>query len=215
MLYFQYTEDEVTALMKKDKALALVIQKTGRIERPIIPDIYQALVNAIIGQQISTKAHQTIWKRMVDSYGDFKPEEIHQVSLEEIQKIGISNRKATYIKELTKTIIVGDLDVPSLTLKSDKEVCDELVKLKGIGTWTAEMIMLHAMQRKDILSYDDLAIQRGMRMLYRHRQINRKLFDKYRRRYSPYGSIASLYLWRLSANIGEDISDPGNRKKSK
>ena len=76
------------------------------------------------------------------------------------------------------------------------------------------MLMLHCMQRSDILSWDDLAIIRGMRMLYRHRKIDRKLFERYRRRYSPYGSVASIYLWQISAGDIPNLTDPSERPRS-
>ena len=95
---------------------------------------------------------------------------------------------------------------------ADAEVCNRLSALDGIGIWTAEMMMLHSLQRPDILSFGDLAMQRGLRMLYHHRKITRKLFEKYRRRYSPYGSVASLYLWAVSGGAIPELSDPDPKK---
>ncbi|MCD8332887.1 MAG: DNA-3-methyladenine glycosylase 2 family protein, partial [Clostridiales bacterium] len=81
---------------------------------------------------------------------------------------------------------------------SDEEAIAELTALSGVGGWTAEMILLFCMQRPDVFSYDDLAIRRGLQMVYHHRSISRQLFEKYRRRFSPYGSVASLYLWEVA-----------------
>ena len=92
------------------------------------------------------------------------------------------------------------------------EVCKWLSSLNGIGVWSAEMLMLFFMQRPDILSYGDLAIQRGLRMIYHHRIIDRKLFEKYRRRYSPYGSVASLYIWAVAGGAVADIKDYAPKK---
>ena len=89
----------------------------------------------------------------------------------------------------------------------DAEAIRALSSLRGIGVWTAEMILLFCLQRPDILSYDDLAIQRGLRMVYHHRAIDRRLFEKYRRRYSPYGSVASLYLWAVSGGAIPELKD--------
>ena len=85
---------------------------------------------------------------------------------------------------------------------------EALRALKGIGVWTAEMILLFCMQRPDIFSYDDLAIRRGLRMVYRHRRIDRPLFERYRRRFHPYGSVASLYLWAVSGGAIPELTDP-------
>jgi DNA-3-methyladenine glycosylase II len=92
-------------------------------------------------------------------------------------------------------------------------VINELTGLKGSGRWTAEMIMIFCLQRPDILSYDDLAIHRGLRMLYHHRDISKKLFEKYRRRYSPCCAVASLYLWSIAAGTPEGMKDYAPGKK--
>lgn len=97
--------------------------------------------------------------------------------------------------------------------KSDEEAIRELSSLKGIGVWTAEMILLFCMQRQDVLSCDDLAIQRGLRMVYHHRKIDRGLFEKYRRRFSPYGSVASLYLWEVSGGAIPELHDHAPKEK--
>ena len=99
----------------------------------------------------------------------------------------------------------------------DEEVIRVLSSLKGIGVWTAEMILLFCLQRPDIFSYDDLAIQRGLRMVYHHRQVSRELFEKYRRRYSPYGSVASLYLWAVAGGAVPELRDyaPQGKKGAK
>lgn len=81
----------------------------------------------------------------------------------------------------------------------DAEAIAALSSLEGVGVWTAEMLLLFCLGRPDILSYGDLAIHRGMRMVYHHRKVTREMFERYRRRYSLYGSVASLYLWAISS----------------
>lgn len=98
---------------------------------------------------------------------------------------------------------------------SDAEAIAALSSLKGIGKWTAEMILLFCLQRPDILSYDDLAIQRGLRMLYHHRKITRELFAKYQKRYSPCGSTAAIYLWAIAGGAIEGMKDYAPSKKAK
>ena len=95
---------------------------------------------------------------------------------------------------------------------ADDEVIAALSSLKGVGVWTAEMILIFCMQRQDVVSFGDLAILRGMRMLYRHREIDKAKFEKYRKRYSPYGSVASLYLWEISGGALEGVTDPAGRR---
>jgi DNA-3-methyladenine glycosylase II len=131
----------------------------------------------------------------------------------EIQSCGITFKKASYIRGIAERVKDGRLDIDALRSMSDTEVCKELSAIDGIGVWTAEMLMLFSMQRPDILSHGDLAILRGMRMLYRHRIITRELFEKYRRRYSPYGSVASLYLWAIAGGAVESLKDHATRAK--
>lgn len=107
-------------------------------------------------------------------------------------------RKAEYISDFARKVHDGTVDLDAVWQMSDEDAHRELSSLKGIGVWTAEMILLFCMQRPDIFSYDDLAIHRGLRMVYIQRKIDRKLFERYRRRFSPYCSVASLYLWAVS-----------------
>ena len=117
-------------------------------------------------------------------------------------------RKALHIKEITANIVAGNLDLPHLHTLEDAAVCASLSQIKGLGVWTAEMLMIFSMQRKNILSWGDLAIQRGLRMLYRHRKITPVLFVKYKKRYSPYATVAGIYLWALAGGACKGYTDP-------
>ena len=198
MAIFIYGNAETDHLKKRDKTLGTAIDAIGAIQREVKPDLFSALVSTIVGQQISSKAQATICDRMENILGEITPRNILACTEAELQSCGISFRKTSYIRGAAERVADGRLDIEALRDKSDEEVCKELSALDGIGTWTAEMLMLFSMQRPDILSFGDLAILRGMRMLYRHRKITRELFEKYRRRYSPYGSVASLYLWTIA-----------------
>lgn len=213
--YFVYGTTEVDYLTSRDRKLGAAIERIGPIQRAVNPNLYSALVNSIVGQQISTKAQATIWQRMQDRFKPFEPETLGVLPVEELQSCGISTRKATYIKEMTEAVLARQLDLEALQTMSDKEVCTELTKLRGIGIWTAEMLLTFSLQRPDIVSYGDLAILRGMRMLYRHRQITPQLFNKYRKRYSPYGTVASLYLWAVAGGALPELTDPAPKPKKK
>ena len=197
-MIFTFGELEINYLKKRDKVLGAAIDVLGPIEREVNPDLFSALVNAIVGQQISAKAQATIWARMQAGLGEITPQAVLSRTQEDLQSYGISFRKAAYIKGAAERVVDGRLDLAALQNKPDAEICRELTALDGIGVWTAEMLMLFSMQRPDVLSFGDLAILRGMRLLYRHREITKPLFEKYRRRYSPYGSVASLYLWAIA-----------------
>lgn len=196
--YFIYGKEELEFLKEKDQKLGELIEQTGFIKREIIPDLYEALINSILGQQISSKALETVWGRFRDKFPVITPDYIVKCEPEEIKDCGTSLRKAQYILEITKRITEGELDLSGLKEMSDEAVIKELIKLPGIGAWTAQMLMIFSMQRKNILSQGDLGIQKGICMLYHHRKLTPALYEKYKKRFSPYATIASFYLWELA-----------------
>ncbi len=206
-MYFAYGEEETDYLKKKDKRMAEVIDRIGHVDRAVDPDLFSAVVHHIVGQQISTKAQETIWQRMLSALGEVNAETVLAAGVSKLQSLGMTFRKAEYITDFAEKVHTGAFDLEGIWQKSDEEAIRELSSLKGIGVWTAEMILLFCMQRPDVLSYDDLAIQRGLRMVYHHRKIDRRLFEKYRRRFSPYGSVASLYLWAVSGGAIPELHD--------
>ena len=206
-LYFAYGEAELSYLRQKDARLGAVIDRIGPIERAVDPDLFSSVIHHIIGQQISMKAQATIWQRMQDALGAVNAETILTAGVPALQALGMTFRKAEYITDFAEKVHTGAFDLDAVAHMRDEDAIRELSSLKGIGVWTAEMILLFCLQRPDIFSYDDLAIQRGLRMVYHHRKIDRKLFEKYRRRFRPYGSVASLYLWAVSGGAIPELKD--------
>lgn len=212
-MYFIYGDEEIEYLKSKDKILGKVIEKIGHIERVTDTDLFSSVVHHIIGQQISTKAQETIWQRLKDELGEVNAENIYKTDISRLQSLGMSFRKAEYIKDFADKVHSGSFNLQDISEMSDEEAIKALASLKGIGVWTAEMILLFCLQRPDIFSFDDLAIQRGLRMVYHHRKIDRKLFEKYRRRFSPYCSVASLYLWAVSGGAIPEMKDYALKKR--
>lgn len=212
--YFAYGSRETDWLTSRDPRLGAVIAQVGPIRREVTPDLFAALVYAIVGQQISTKAQVTICIRLRERFAPLSPETIGNASAEDLHQCGISMRKATYIKNIAETVLRGDIALQQLHALPDHEVCARLSAVKGIGVWTAEMLMTFSMQRPDILSWGDLAIHRGLRMIYRHRVITPALFAKYKRRYSPYASVASLYLWAVAGGACPGLADCAPKVKA-
>lgn len=213
-MFFQYGEKEINYLKRKDKKLAWAIEQIGHIGRRLDADLFASVVRHIVGQQISSKAQATVWARLENRLSVVTPASVHAASPEELQSLGMSLRKAEYIKDFADKIVNGEFDLQAVEQLPDEEAIAALSSLKGIGRWTAEMILLFCLQRPDILSYDDLAIQRGLRMLYHHRKITRELFNKYQKRYSPYGSTAAIYLWAISGGAIEGMQDYALAKKT-
>ncbi len=206
--YFRYGEKEILYLKNRDRRMAWVIDTIGHIRRKVMPDLFEALVHSIAGQQISAKAHETVWRRMQEHIGKITPEHIVTFSRQELKDVGLSFRKVDYILNAAQKVLSGEIDLDGLHALSDAEICRILTGLEGIGTWSAEMLMLFSMQRPDILSFGDLGIQRGLRMIYGHPRIDRKLFEEYRKRFSPYCSIASLYIWAVAGGVIPEMKDP-------
>lgn len=193
--------------------MAEVIDKIGVVRRRVIPDVFAALVHSIVGQQISTKAHESIWRKVEETVGEVSPKNILAISPELLQSVGISFRKVEYIRDAARRFESGEFDVLSFDSMSDEQVIEKLTQLKGVGVWSAEMLMLFSMRRPDVLSFGDLAILRGLRMIYHHRRIDRRLFEKYRRRFSPCNSVASLYLWAVAGGAIEGMKDYAPKQK--
>jgi len=214
-MHFAYGEKELAYLRGKDKRLCSAIDRIGRIERAVDPDLFSSVVHHIIGQQISTKAQATVWQRMQESFGAVNAATLLVAGTERMQSFGMTFRKAEYITEFAAKVQSGAFDPQAIARMTDAEAISELSALRGIGVWTAEMILLFCLQRPDIFSYDDLAIRRGLRMLYHHQTLDRERFEKYRRRFSPYGSVASLYLWAVAGGALPELKDPRPMKKTK
>lgn len=213
-MYFQYGEMEINYLKRKDKKMAWAIEQLGHIERNLDANLFAAVVRHIVGQQISSKAQATVWARLEEQLAPLSPATVDHTTAEKLQSMGMSLRKAEYIKDFAQKVVSGDFDLQAVAQMTDEEAIMALSSLKGIGRWTAEMILLFCLQRPDILSFDDLAIQRGLRMLYHHRKITRELFKKYQKRYRPYGSTAALYLWAIAGGAIEGMKDYAPRKKA-
>lgn len=212
-MYFEYGEKEIAYLKSKDKKLAAAIERIGHIERKTDDDLFSSVIHHIIGQQISTAAQATLWKRLSEKIGTINEERISALGREELQSIGMTYKKADYILDFAQKVKDGSFDISALDGMTDEQVIKVLSSLKGVGVWTAEMIMTFCMQRPDVVSYGDLAILRGMRMLYRHRKIDKAKFERYRKRYAPYGTVASLYLWAIAGGAIPELTDPAPARK--
>ena len=209
---FLYSSTETDYLKSRDERLGEVIDRMGLIEREADSDLFSSVIHHIIGQQISTKAQATIWERMRRGLGEITPGTLLSAGEAKLQSFGITFRKADYLLDFARKIQDGSFDLDAVQHMSDEDAIRALSSLKGIGVWTAEMILLFCLQRPDIFSYDDLAIQRGLRMVYHHRKITRPLFEKYRRRFSPYCSVASLYLWAAAGGAIPELKDYAPKK---
>ncbi len=207
MSCFAYGDKEINYLKSKDKKLAEVIERIGHIDRACMDDLFEAVVNSIIGQQISTKAHESLWKRIKDDLGTLDAPKVLALGREKLQAYGTTWRKVDYIMEFAKKVDSGAFDLEAIHDMTDEEAIAALSSLKGVGVWTAEMILLFCLQRPNIFSFGDLAILRGIRMVYHHKELPKERFERYRKRFTPYCSVASLYFWAVAGGAIPELKD--------
>ncbi len=198
MPHFKYPAEAIEHLRRCDERMAGAVERIGRIERELTPDLFEALVQSIISQQISGKAATTIYSRLTELIGECTPQAVQAADPDAMQRCGMSHRKVSYIKAAADAFSDGSLPLGTLPSMDDGEVIRLLDALPGIGRWTAEMLLIFSLNRQDILSYDDLGIRKGLMRIYGLESISRTDFEHYRQKFTPYGSLASLYLWHVA-----------------
>ena len=203
-------------LAAADPVMGALIERLGDIdraerlrrrkeERPA--NAYGALLRAIVGQQLSTKAARTIYLRVLDLFGGATPapEQLLEASEEDLRGAGLSGRKVEYLRDLAAHVISGELELERLGELSDEEAIAEIVAVRGLGQWTAEMFLLFHLERPDVLSGGDLGIRKAVQVEYGLEEMPAPLeVLEVGEAWRPHRSLASLYLWEsLAAVPGE------------
>jgi len=204
MEIFPYGRTETDYLIRRDPRLGRAIEAIGPIARPVRTDLFHALCDSIIGQQISNRVAATVSVRFGALLGAVTPERVLAADPSALRGCGLSSRKVGYILSGAAAVRDGTLDIASLGGLSDAEVVRRLTALPGVGVWTAEMLMIFSLCRPDVLSYDDLIVRRSLMRLHSLPEIDRKRFAAFREMYSPFGSVASLYLWEMASDRWRD-----------
>lgn len=189
-------EQAKVELCNSDSALAKVI--VDREEPTLISrgDLFATLVKSIVGQQISTKAAATIWERLCGLVDPMTDESILLRTHEELRLVGLSNRKAEYIVGIAQAWKDGlhALDWGSM---SDEEILEKLIALRGVGRWTAEMILIFSLLRPDVFPIDDIGVVRGMERVYNSREtLSKPQLNAIAEKWRPYRTLGSWYMWR-------------------
>jgi 3-methyladenine DNA glycosylase/8-oxoguanine DNA glycosylase len=188
--------------LAKDKYLGSLVKKYGpcRIKHGQKKDYFVDLVDAITSQQLSGKAARTIFERVkVGLGGEILPESILKTKDEKFRKWGLSRAKTLYVKDLATRVKDGRLKIDKLDKLSDAEVMQELIAVKGIGRWTAEMFLMFTLARPDIFPVDDLGISKGMNKLLKKR-ISPDKMAQFAMRWKPYKTVAAWYVWKVVDN---------------
>lgn len=188
--------------LSKDKKLKKIIETQGVFELKSRKDLCNYLCASIMSQQLSTKVAAVIHKRFIDLFGGKSPlpEDILALPEGQLRAIGLSNAKTAYIRHVAEFAIERGISYKILHKMSDQEVIDYLTEIKGVGKWTVEMMLMFALGREDVFPADDLGIQQAMAGLYKMNTENKKQFKeemhKHAKKWSPYRTYASMYLWR-------------------
>jgi DNA-3-methyladenine glycosylase II len=201
------------ALAASDPTMAALIDRIGEIDlatrlrrrqekRPA--DAYGALLRAIVGQQLSTKAARTIYLRVLDLFDGQtpSPEQLLQARESDLRGAGLSGRKTEYIRDLAAHVLSGELELDRLDQLDDEEVIDEIVAVRGLGRWTAEMFLIFHLERPDVLSGGDLGIRKAIQLEYGLDEMPPpSQVIEIGERWRPHRSLASIYLWESLAAV--------------
>ena len=186
----------VQYLCKKDKRLAKVIEMVGPISYTIHDDSYAFIIHEIIEQMLSIKAGTKIYDRLVKLCdGEIIPQKVNCLSDEQIKSIGTSNSKVTFIRSITNEVVSGRFNFENLKNLSDEDIYKKLLSLRGVGNWTAKMYLIFVLDRQDILPYEDVAFLQAYRWIYKTNDKSRNSIVKKCKKWKPYSSIASRYLY--------------------
>ena len=184
-------------LTERDPVLAGLIPHHRALIVGMRGDAFQTLARAIVGQQISVKAAQSVWERLVATAGVFAPEGLAGVEHATLRAAGLSGRKAEYIQDLARRFCDRSIDPLRLPDLSDEDIIEQLVRVRGIGRWTAEMFLIFNLGRPDVLPVGDLGLQRAMSLSYnRGRALSERRMRLIARAWTPWRSVATWYLWR-------------------
>lgn len=192
------TEDEaVQFICKRDACMKRLITIIGDIEVQLRTDYLASIVRSIVGQQISVHAAEAIYGRLKKLLeGEITADRLLIKSKEELRRAGLTNQKVKYIKDLAEKVTTGELDLKHINTYDDEAVIEQLVRVKGIGKWTAEVFLILTLGREDVLAIDDVGIQRAAKWLYKvEKEERRNILIEKSPNWKPYRSIVSFYLW--------------------
>ena len=184
-----------------DQRMGKLIDKFGPPNFNLINNYYESLVRSIVYQQLSGKAASIIYERFLDLFVfDIYPEpkNVLAVSIETLRSSGLSYQKANYIRDLSEKWQDGTVNLSDIDSMTDEEISSELIKVKGIGQWTADMFLMFTLGRPDVFPFGDLGIQKGVMILTNMNRLpTQKEMERKTKKWQPYRTVAAWYLWKL------------------
>jgi DNA-3-methyladenine glycosylase II len=196
--------DAVHYLCKVDSNLEKIIKIVGKYSINIRNDPFQSLVESIIYQQLAGKAANAIYNRFINYYNNkqITPTLILNSPNDNLKKVGLSNRKINYLKDLALHVYDGRINLEELPKMNDEEIINKLVNVKGIGRWTSEMFLIFSLGRQDILPVTDLGVRKAIQKIYSLSELPKpNIMMEIAKPWRPYRSIATWYLWKFLSNF--------------
>ena len=188
-------------LSHADKRMEKLIDKFGPPNFNLMNNYYESLIRSIVYQQLSGKAASIIYERFLDLFVfDIypKPKDILEVSIETLRSSGLSYQKVNYIRDLSEKWQDGTMNLTDIDSMTDEEISSELIKVKGIGQWTADMFLMFTLGRPDVFPFGDLGIQKGVMILTNMNRLpTQKEMERKTKKWQPYRTVAAWYLWKL------------------
>jgi DNA-3-methyladenine glycosylase II len=189
-----YWDKARRALMRRDPVMGAIIRAHPKVFMVSRGEPFNTLARAICGQQISVKAAQAVWNRLLSCCTEMTPESVLSKKRTELRACGLSDRKTEYIADLAQHFADGKIHEHRWPQMSDEEIIVELVDVRGIGRWTAEMFLMFNLLRPDVFPLDDLGLQKAIRRSYRKTSV--KTMKALGQTWRPWRSVATWYLWR-------------------
>ena len=191
----EYWDMAKKELSRKDDVLNEIISEFDDLELVSRGDLFYTLIRSVIGQQISVKAASTVWSRFCERIGDIEPKNILLADIEELRSCGLSQRKAEYVIGISESW--SDYDSIEWKEMSDEEIIQELIKLRGVGKWTAEMILIFTMLRPDVFPIGDIGMIRGIEKSYNSgERMSREELYAISEKWKPWRTVACCFMWR-------------------
>lgn len=192
-----YWKDAMRELAARDAVIRNLVKRFDGLALGSRGDAFQTLARAIVGQQISVKAAHSVWNRLTAELQVVTPATVHGADNQRLRACGLSDRKAGYLLDLAARFHSGALDARKWRQLDDEALIAELVQVKGIGRWTAEMFLIFHMTRPDVLPLDDIGLQRAMSIHYNNgRPLSKLKMRKIGNNWAPWRTVATWYMWR-------------------
>jgi DNA-3-methyladenine glycosylase II len=199
----EYWQESIDYLCQKDKKLAIIIKKHNDCVLTVRNNALESLLGSIVAQQISVKAAASIWGRIINIVGEITTSNVLEAGFDKLRACGLSNQKAQYFVNIAEHFKINQInDATHWQHRDYAEVCDELISIKGVGPWTAQMFGMFYLMEPDIFPFKDLGIIRAINQLYSSpdKDLEMREIIDISNQWQPYRTIASLFLWRSVDN---------------